>query len=146
MKPIIAATTITIAGVFALALITERIYFEEHVDSIQWIEFTKKKRDKYVESGKTVLLFANPMYHVGSELAEQTFEHPELKELNREGQFIAMKLEYNDWEGDEIRGLFRIHGNTKEPFGYLYSPQHDPVPIDVFSPDDVVRKLSSVSP
>ena len=109
--------------------------------AIKWTEFSQKSKDRAVEQGQTVLLFARPTYHVGSELAAQTFQHGEIRRLSQAGRFVAMELEYEDWEGEEIQKLFQLHGQTKNPFGYIYSSKHMPIRIDVYSADDILAKL-----
>jgi len=112
---------------------------------IVWIPFTQTQKDTLVGNGKTVLVFGKPGYHAGAESAANTFNDPELQKCFYSGRFVAMILEYDDWQGEEVRELFKKHGHTKHPIALLYVPNHNPIKVAPYSAADILKHLRSTS-
>lgn len=108
---------------------------------IVWMPYTSERKTKLVEDGATVLLFGKPSYHVGSGIVDVIIEHPKIRRAFHAGKFKALILEYDNWEGAEIRSLFQEFGHTKHPIVILFSPKRDPVWLDPYSSDNILRHI-----
>ena len=81
-------------------------------------------------NGEIVLVFAKPGYHASSAYAATTFDDARIRRSFHAGKFVALIVEYDDWEGTTIRSLFREFGHTKHPFVVIYSSDREPARLE----------------
>ncbi len=108
-----------------------------------WQHYSSKQAQTLLEQGTTVLLFCKPTYHGGSSDAEAAFQDKRIIRLCNSGQFVPMKLEYNGWDGKEIRLIFQRHGSTKHPMIFIYRPDGSFQEVELFSSEAVLQALRS---
>lgn len=111
---------------------------------IEWQTFTPDALARHVGNGRTVLVFASPNYHTQSAVAAMAFNDQRLRRAFHDGHFVALLLQYDDWEGASIRSLFREVGHTKQPFVVVYSSEKPPAAV-VCSADTPSTRLPPYS-
>ncbi|MCO6043212.1 hypothetical protein NG895_04780 [Aeoliella sp. ICT_H6.2] len=108
---------------------------------IKWQKFTSDAVSMHLRDGRDVLVFASPSYHPESGLAVLALGDPRIRRAFNSGDFVALILEYDDWQGKEIRTLFHEFGPTKAPFVVLYRSEDSPTSIRPISADAVLQHL-----
>ena len=108
---------------------------------IHWVPFTYAEMKTSIANGQPVLMLGKPNYHAGAKAALETFNAPLICRSFHDGQFDAMLLEYDNWDGYEIRNLFKNFGNTKHPISLYFQPGSEPIKIDPLSADDIIEHI-----
>ncbi len=110
--------------------------------SIRWEDYSPEKMAKLTNRGETVLLFCKPSYHSASASVEKMLQHEDVLQLFNDRRFVPLRLEYDNWKGNDIRLIFRNHGHTKAPMLILFAPDGSSQQLDLFSADDIMNRLA----
>ncbi|QDV86044.1 hypothetical protein [Planctomycetes bacterium TBK1r] len=113
------------------------------IQAIAWESFTWKEMERLVGEGDSVLLFCHPTSAVPDDYQFEEFDDPRLIGLYSQGEFVARTLKYSDWEGNEIRTVFKRVGHTKYPMVILFRPNREPLRIDVLVVDQWLEEIAS---
>lgn len=108
---------------------------------VQWEPFTYVAMEKHIADDRPVIMFGKPNYHGGGEVALKTFDDNRIRHAAKNGEFVPMILEYDDWSGAEIKNLFTKFGQTKYPIAMLFRPDGQCIKIDPYSASDVLEHI-----
>ena len=116
------------------ANVSDWVQSKKEENRVSWKPYSNESRAAALAEGKSVFVFVYSHLHPESPLLRARLDVEELSRVNAVGDFVALKLEYDDWSGSDIRTVFKEVGHTKKPFIALYQPGAEPVMLNPYTP------------